>query len=126
MTARILVVDDDRVLRGALRIVLEGAGYHVMEAPDGEAGLQLYREQGADLVVVDLFMPERDGLEMIRALRTAIPQPRIIAMSGGGRFGLLDALEAAAAFGASRTLRKPFESSVLLAAIDQLLGGSAP
>jgi two-component system chemotaxis response regulator CheY len=121
--SRILVVDDDRVLRGALRIVLEGAGYHVMEAPDGEAGLRLYREQGADLVLVDLFMPERDGLEMIRALRAAIPQPKIVAMSGGGKMGLGDMLTAAGALGASRTLRKPFESHTLLAAIREVLEG---
>jgi CheY-like chemotaxis protein len=124
--ARILVVDDDQVLRGALRVILEVAGYTVMEAADGEAGLRLYREQGADLALVDLFMPERDGLEMIRALRTGIPQPKIIAMSGGGRIGLLDALKAAAALGASRTLCKPFESPCLLAAILELLGGKAP
>jgi DNA-binding response OmpR family regulator len=124
--ARILVLEDDRILRGALRAALEAAGYEVIEAGDGEAGLRLYREQGAALVLVDVFMPKRDGLEVIRALRSAVPQPKIIAMSGGGRIGFLDALEAAAAFGASRTFHKPFKSSDLLAAIDQLLGGSAP
>jgi len=118
---RILVVDDDHVLRGAVRVVLEVAGYTVTDAPDGEAGLRVYREQGADLVLVDLFMPVRDGLEVIQALRTAIPQPKIIAMSGGGGIGILDGLKAARALGASRTLRKPFESRALLAAIDQLL-----
>ena len=121
--ARLLVVDDDRVLRAALRIVLEGAGYDVLEAADGDAGLRLYSEHGADLVLVDIFMPGRDGLEVIRALRGAIPRPTMIAMSGGGRTGRLDLLEAAAAFGAARTLRKPFEARALLAAIRDLLGG---
>src|SRR2546422_179515 len=83
--ARILVMDDDELLRGALRVVLEAAGYEVIEAADGNAGLRLEREQSADLVLVDIFMPERDGLEVIRALRTEIPQPKIIAMSGGGQ-----------------------------------------
>jgi CheY-like chemotaxis protein len=121
--ARILVVDDDQVLRGALRIILEVAGYNVIDAADGEAGLRLYHEQGADLVLVDLFMPERDGLEVIRALRATIPQPQIVAMSSGGRIGPFEVLRAAAAFGAARTLRKPFESRDLLAAIRELLGG---
>jgi len=119
--ARILVVDDDHALRSAVRVVLEAAGYTVAEAADGEAGLRSYHEQGADLVLVDVFMPERDGLEMILALRAAIPQPKIVAMSGGGRIGLDDVLTAAAAFGAARTLRKPFEPSDLLAAIRELL-----
>src|SRR3989449_9307464 len=67
--ARILVMDDDGTLRGAIRVALEAAGYEVLEAADGHAGLRLQREQGADLVLVDIFMPERDGLEVIRALR---------------------------------------------------------
>src|SRR6266480_7062891 len=83
--ARILVMDDDELLRGALRVVLEAAGYEVIEAADGDAGLRLQREQAADLVLVDIFMPERDGLEVIRALRAEIPEPKIISMSGGGQ-----------------------------------------
>jgi two-component system chemotaxis response regulator CheY len=124
--ARILVVDDDHALRSGVRVVLESAGHIVAEAADGEAGLRAWREQGADLLLVDVFMPERDGLELIRALRGAIPQPRIVAMSGGGRIGLTDVLSAAAAFGAARTLRKPFAPSDLLTVIDQVLEGSAP
>jgi two-component system, chemotaxis family, chemotaxis protein CheY len=120
--ARILVMDDDDLLRGVLRVVLEAARYDVIEAADGKAGLRLYREQGADLVLVDIFMPERDGLEVIRALRAEIPQPKIVAMSGGGQTGQIDILRAAAAFGASRTLRKPFEPHELLTAMRELLG----
>jgi DNA-binding response OmpR family regulator len=118
---RILVVDDDQVLRGALRLVLEAAGYDVAEAGDGDAALRAFKEDGADLVLLDIFLPERDGLEVIRALRAAIPPPQIVAMSGGGRIGHLEVLKAAAAFGAARTLRKPFESRDLLAAIGELL-----
>ena len=124
--ARILVMDDDELLRGALRVVLEAAGYVVMEAADGDAGLRLQREQGADLALVDIFMPERDGLEVIRALRAEIPQPKIVAMSGGGQTGQIDVLSAAAAFGASRTLLKPFPPRELLKAIRELLGERAP
>ena len=119
--SRILVVDDDRVLRGALRVVLEAAGYEVIEAADGDAALRAFGEHGADLVLQDIFLPERDGLEVIRALRAAIPPPTIVAMSGGGRIGYVEVLGAAAAFGAARTLRKPFEARELLAAIRELL-----
>jgi DNA-binding response OmpR family regulator len=122
----ILVMDDDEALRSALRVVLEAAGYQVMEAPDGEAGLRLQREQGADLVLVDIFMPKRDGLEVIRALRAEMPQPKIIAMSGGGQTGQIEVLEAAQAFGAARTLLKPFQPRALLRAIRELLGEPAP
>ncbi len=124
--ARILVMDDDGTLRGAIRVALEAAGYEVLEAADGNAGLRLQREQGADLVLVDIFMPERDGLEVIRALRRAEhPQPTIVAMSGGGRTGQIEVLEAAAALGASRTLVKPFEPRQLLKVIRELLGERA-
>ena len=119
-------MDDDELLRSALRVVLEAAGYEVIEAADGNAGLRLQRQQGADLVLVDIFMPERDGLEVIRALRTEIPQPKIIAMSGGGQTGQIEVLEAAAAFGAARTLLKPFAPRELLMAIRGLVGECAP
>lgn len=124
--ARILLMDDDELLRGALRVVLEAAGYDVVEAKDGEAGLRVQREQGADLVLVDIFMPERDGLEVIRALRAESPPPKIVAMSGGGKAGHVDVLRAATAFGASGTIRKPFEPHALLTAIRDQLGDAAP
>jgi len=118
-------MDDDEQLRAALRVVLEDAGYEVVDAPDGEVGLRLQREQAADLVLVDIFMPERDGLEVIRALRAEIPQPKIVAMSGGGRTGQVEVLRAAAALGASRTLLKPFQPQELLKAVRELLGERA-
>ena len=119
--ARILVIDDDALLRRAIRVALEAAGYEVIEAGDGDAALHVYREQGADLLLVDLFIPEPDGLEVIRTVRAEVPGAKIIAMSGGGSLKL-DLLAAAAAFGASRTLWKPFVPDVLLAAVRELLG----
>lgn len=123
--SRILVIDDDALLRGAIRVVLESAGYEVIEAGDGGAGLRLYREGGADLLLVDLFIPEPDGLEVIRAVRAEVPDARIIAMSGGGSLKL-DLLAAAQAFGAARALWKPFVPSVLLGAVRDVLGARAP
>ena len=120
--ARVLVIDDDELLRRAVRAVLEVAGYDVIEAADGADGLRVQRDQGADLVLVDIFMPEVDGLEFIRRLRAELPQAKIVAMSGGGRIGHADVLRMAAALGASRTLRKPFKPRDLLTAIRDLLG----
>jgi DNA-binding response OmpR family regulator len=118
-------MDDDAPLRGALRVALEAAGYEVLEAGDGDAGLRLQREQGAALVLVDIFMPQRDGLEVIRALRAETPQTKIVAMSGGGQTGQIEVLRAAAAFGAARILLKPFAPRDLLTAIRELLGEPA-
>ena len=118
-------MDDDALLRGAIRVVLESAGYEVIEAGDGDAGLRLHREQGADLLLVDLFMPERDGLEVIRAVRAEVPDAKIIAMSGGSNLKL-DLLDAARAFGADRTLWKPFVPGVLLRTVQELLSEPGP
>lgn len=120
---RVLVMEDDEVFRSALCVILEGAGYEVTDAADGAAGLRRYREGGADLVLVDIFMPEVDGLEVIRALRSEVPRPKLVAMSGGGQAGHEDILKIAAALGAERTIRKPFTPRDLLSAVRDLLGG---
>ena len=114
-------MDDDDVLRSALRVILEGAGYEVADAADGAAGVGLYREHGADLVLVDIFMPAMDGLEVIRALRAAVPRPKLVVMSGGGGIGPEDILRMAAALGAERTLTKPFAPTALLGAVRDVL-----
>jgi PAS domain S-box-containing protein len=119
--SRILVIDDDARLREAIRRSLEQAGYDVREAPDGAAGLRLYREHGADLVIVDIFMPERDGLELIRDLRAQHGPVAIVAISGGGQIGRVDMLEAAKILGASRTLPKPVALKELLVTVHDLL-----
>ncbi|HEU5260212.1 MAG TPA: response regulator [Gemmatimonadales bacterium] len=119
--SRILLIDDDARLRDAIRRALEQAGHEVVEATDGAAGLQLYRERGADVVILDIFMPERDGLEFIRDLRAEGRQAKIIAISGGGRTGQIDMLKAAAAFGATCTLSKPVALNELLATVHDLL-----
>jgi DNA-binding response OmpR family regulator len=120
--ARVLVIDDEAPLRESVRAALVSAGYEVIEAADADSGLRLYREKTADLVVVDLFMPGRDGLEFIRDLRTKAPNAKIIAMSGGRFAERIDLLYAAEAFGAARTLSKPFKPEALLGAIRELLG----
>jgi len=123
--SRILVIDDDAPLRHSIRRALEQAGHDVLEAPDGATGVRLYRERGADVVILDIFMPERDGLEVIQNLQADGRHVKIVAMSGGGQSGQadvqMDTLKAAAVFGAARTLPKPVALKELLVTVHDLL-----
>src|SRR5437868_225744 len=117
----ILLVDDDEQFRTMLSEVLTRAGYEVQTACDGNEASRMYRRQPADLVITDLIMPEKEGLEMIMELRRNYPEARIIAMSGGGRNGTVNYLEAARAFGAQQVLNKPFFHQEILEAVRGVL-----
>jgi DNA-binding response OmpR family regulator len=122
--ATILIVDDDaRVLR-ILGDALEGAGHEVWRATDGEVGLREFRRLRPQLVVTDLIMPNKEGLELIMALNQETPCPKIIAISGGGDLAPESYLPVAEQIGADAILAKPFFSSVLLATIDRVLSKS--
>jgi len=82
---RVLVIEDHRQMRDPLRRQLEGEGYAVETAEDGDEGLRLQAAQPADLVITDIFMPNRDGIETISRLRVEYPGTKILAISGGGR-----------------------------------------
>lgn len=118
---RILLVDDNDQLRRLLARVLDRAGYRVIEARHGGEALAHQRREPADLVITDLIMPEKEGIETILELRQVNPQTRIIAMSGGGRVNATDYLTLAAALGASRTMAKPFSEEELLTAVREAL-----
>ncbi len=117
----ILIIDDEAGIRGFMRTVLEGSGYTVREAPDGEAGLRLVRERVPDLVISDLIMPEREGLETIQMLREEFPEVKILAVSGGGMLEPSDRLIDAELFGADASLAKPFALSDLRDVVGRLL-----
>ncbi len=119
--ARILVIDDEQNVRDLLRDVLEEDGHEVVEAPDGSVGYDLYRARPADLVITDLIMPNKEGLQTIFELRRDYPEIKIIAMSGGARMGRHDGLPIARTFGALRTFQKPFNLAELLQAVHELL-----
>jgi CheY-like chemotaxis protein len=119
--ARILLVDDDADFRKVTRRMLERAGHTVTEAPDGNIGMGHYREQPADLVIMDMYMPAVDGIEAIIRIQQEFPDIRIIATSGGGHMDQKDVLETAAQLGARRTLPKPFTRDALLAAVEEVL-----
>ena len=120
--ARILLIDDDDQFRALLRKMLEKAGYDdIEEANDGRIGVKLFRQRSFDLVITDIIMPDKEGIETIIELTDDYPQIKIIAMSGGGRIGPQDYLETAKRLGASRTLAKPFNYSELIDTVHELL-----
>ncbi len=124
--ARILVIDDDAQIRDVLKQFLERAEYEVRVAPDGSAGLKLHREDPADLIITDIVMPGKEGLETIMEFRRHFPAVRIIAISGGGRIGPHDYLNTAKAMGAQKTFSKPFDPQELMAAVRDVLRHEAP
>jgi DNA-binding NtrC family response regulator len=120
--ARILLIDDDDQFRMLLRKMLEKAGYKdIEEANDGRTGMKLFRQRPFDLVVTDIIMPDKEGIETIVELKSEYPLVKIIAMSGGGRIGPKNYLEMAKRLGASRTLAKPFKYSDFLDVVQELL-----
>ena len=118
---RILVIDDDDQTRRMLRQALERAGYEVIEARDGREGVQRYHTSSADLILTDVMMPGKEGIEAIFALQHEATPVKIIAMSGGGYMGDLTFLQIAERVGARRTFEKPFELRELLEAIREVL-----
>jgi len=119
--ARILVVDDEQLVRQTLQRALERAGHTVRLARNGNEALDLARGAPFDLFMIDIIMPEKEGIQTIIELRQTNPSARIIAMSGGGRAGNFDYLEVASRLGATLALRKPFQSKQLIEAVQRCL-----
>lgn len=120
--ATILVIDDHPDVRALLRRWLEREGYAVIEAGDGEAGIRIYRERGADLVITDIIMPHKEGIETIMDLRREFPSAKIVAVSGGGTAMSGNAcLQLALRLGAERVFPKPLDMSRLLEAVREIV-----
>lgn len=120
-TQRILVVDDDASIRRTLNILLTKAGYEVIQASDGFEAVRLWRDRGGDLVITDLHMPQKDGIETIIELLSHSPGIRIIAMSGGGQTKRLDLLGNMALLGSVLTIEKPFTLAEMMAVVGRAL-----
>lgn len=118
---RILIVDDDPGIRRALHILLSREGFQVTQARDGVEALRLWRDHGSDLVITDLHMPEKNGIETIVELLSHSPGMRIIAMSGGGQTKRLDLLGNAQMLGAVLTIEKPFTLNEMMSMVRQAL-----
>ena len=120
---RILIIDDDVDVRQPLRQMLRLAGYKVVEAADGNEGIGHVRTESIDLIITDIIMPDKEGIETIRELQRDFPSVKIIAISGGGRIAAQHILEAARSFGVTHTLVKPICKKELLLATQALLSG---
>ena len=119
--ASVLVIDDDPVTRVVVCAVLESAGHTVIEAADGHNGLTAFYQHSADLVITDILMPGKDGIETIRELRGTNPEIKIIALSGDVRFDGPGILKAAHFLGANEVIEKPFRNDELMRVVEQVL-----
>lgn len=125
MKGRVLIVDDDADIREMLRFALEDAGYAVLEAVDGNDALRQVEATPVDLVVTDIIMPGKEGIETVFDLRRKYRGLKIIAMSGGGRAGNLEFLKIAKSLGADHVATKPIDVASLVDATHRLVGAKA-
>ena len=123
--ARILLIDDDNTFRTTLSGMLTHYGHTVFEACNGREGLGLFDDCKPDLVITDIIMPEKEGLEVVVELHKKSPYLKIIAMSGGGLLDADNYLYMANVLGAAKVLVKPFSAAVLMAALAEVLPDEA-
>lgn len=122
--ARILIIDDEDNVRFTLVKALKNLNHEIYQAADGNAALAILAEQEIDLIVTDIFMPNREGLETILEIRMNWPHVKLVAMSGGGRIRNTEFLEIAEKFGADLVLKKPFSMMEFRSEIGKLLDQS--
>ncbi len=122
--ATILIIDDEEDFREVLRFILEFEGYEVFEAGKGDAGIKAFRKCNPDLVITDIFMPGKEGLEAIRQFHTLDPDVKIIAMSGEVATECDRQLYVAGELGAGAAIHKPFRASEVRALISEQLESS--
>jgi len=118
---RILIIDDDYSILMMIKKMLERAGFEVELALNGNEGLDLFKRDPVDLVICDIIMPEKEGLETIREMKRLCSDMKILAMSGGGRVSSENYLNTASAFGATRTMGKPFSQKQMVSTVRELL-----
>ena len=119
--ARILIVDDNEDNRLTMAALLKLSGHDIEVAADGDQAMQSQKRQPFDLLITDIFMPDKDGVETIREFHQQYPSTRIIAMSGGGSY-TVDYLSLSLEIGADKVLKKPFDALSLEQAVNELLG----
>lgn len=122
---RILVIDDNPEFRTILQAHLTTHGYDVLTAGDGDEGLQLLEGGNIDIVLTDILMPQRDGVEVLRTVKKRWPSLPVIAISGGGWIGATELLGMAERLGADQVLTKPVRRDELLKAVDDALAAIA-
>lgn len=120
-SSTVCVIDDDPLVRAAVTHILTADGYLVVEANDGDAGLHLIEQQNPALIITDIMMPNRDGIETIRDAKSRFPTTPILAMSGSATESRIDFLALARKLGADAHIKKPFEPAEFLKQVRTLL-----
>ncbi len=118
---RVLLTEDNEAVRFALALALKKAGFDVSEAENGAEVMARNDLDDIDVVVTDILMPGKDGIELLIALRERVPDLPVIAISGGGRVSSKDYLETASAMGAVAVFNKPFNEKLLIEKIESLV-----
>ena len=116
---RILIIDDDELFRSMLRAILTKMNHKVRDASDCDEAVIMYEQEAAEILITDLVMPGKDGLQVIALFKSRFPKVKIIAMSGAGRLVQTNYLKRAAAEGADAVLEKPFTKEQLSAVLTQ-------
>jgi DNA-binding response OmpR family regulator len=119
--ARILVIDDDEIVNGMIVQMLTEAGFEAEGAHDGAQGLKLFDQKTYDLIITDIVMPGKEGIETIGAIRKKSRTLPIIAISGGGILNSDRYLAMALEFGANQTIQKPFGREAFLKVVRNCL-----
>jgi CheY-like chemotaxis protein len=122
---RILVVDDDELVRVTAKTILEREGYFVKLASNGVQALEQAAQMSLDVMILDIIMPEKEGIETLLQIKREFPSVKVIAISSGGRKGVDDFLMIADRFGADAALKKPIRPKALLAQVSRLLNESS-
>ncbi len=120
--AKIIVPDDDIEVRDMICQILQREGHETVAVSNGLEAEQAWKQEPAEILITDIIMPDKEGLETVWEMRRDYPECKIIAISGGGRVDPRDYLKSALALGADRALAKPFERRDLLDLVDELLG----
>ena len=118
---RILVIDDDPIMRDTIKDILQFEGYSVADAADGKEGMELMQNEQFHMIVTDVLMPEKDGIEVIIEAKNRYPDVKVIAISGGGYISAENYLKMARDLGASATVVKPFDIDVFTCEVNRLL-----
>jgi len=119
--ANILVIDDDVQILWVLRKILEKEGHKVISASDGEMGMHHFKNASYDLVITDMIMPNKSGINLINDIFQEYPDAKIIAISGGGAIEAERYLQIAKSLGVARTITKPFTMQSLVEAVNDVL-----
>ena len=119
--ATILLVEDEPLVAETLSSAMQGKGHYVVTAANGDDGLRRFVERPFDLIVTDIIMPDKEGIEMILEMRRLKPNAKIVAISGGGRTGNVEFLKMAGSLGAMATLNKPIRLAEFFKVLEQCL-----